>query len=695
MTQWARVHAGTQPASQILHGTVQLQLPNAPGTFQVRLVTRRTQVAAASASFAVAAASASFAVAAAPAASKTTGLSRKPTVQAPPVISAAAAAVLQGRRQQQEAAVLAAEREAAVGAAVEEGTVTSHAASQDMASVSQWSATSHASQHTAATSVFTYTLLRRFVAQGGGARASQGGGGLVVVRPPYALQTNEAVGSSTLFVTLPAAAQGWSLSPPQAHISPSGFASLAVSATQTPGNKTLLLLWEAAMQHDIEPSKCAVSVAGSTLVWRLVHRSRPRRAMHLQLEKPPTAALRGEAAALIAAPGALRCAMCDAALSQVRGAARAPSASWSAWMEHWLCHTEERGHLLPKHEITPQAHQALVTADEFVLHPTALVPGCVFLLPSRQRTSVSQLQYETRSTAARAQTSKQETLPDVVTCAVHCTRCRVVLGETVAVASMLGRGPTGLAAAFPTAFSTGETDTEPNAVQPAVQLMKAECTLLQSTPAEDVEAGVARGSVFSSYEWYLAQVAAVPAVQRDLCAPYSWATLLVRRALEDSTASGRYRTLLHCAPDAAGSCATLELRLQSWAASGAAAAAPVAFSVLDKGRFLRMEPSIAPASQRLVRELYGVDGGAAVEGSSSSRRLETMSRLCTFKWRRSASSSAPSVDDNTAVLQVAAHVLHSVAAELQALQAATPQQGVGTGWGIVWVPVKPIEGGGV
>jgi len=682
-TAWTEVHAGQQDAISLLQGKIDITLPRTPGRYVVRLVTRRGQVAGSSGELFVGPdpAAPEAAVVSAP---------------VPPHVSPAAGAVLAGQRLQQEHQALLAEQQAAHGAAVDAGTVTTHATTQDMASVSQWSANSHASQHTAATSVFTYTLLRRFVRStaggleaGGLERGGLEGGRLLVVRPPYALQVNEAIGSSTLFITLPAAGHGWCVSPPSVHVSPSGFASLAAQATHTQGT-AILLLWESALENGIDAANSTVSVQGCSVTWRMAHSSRPRRALHLQLEKPPTALLQAEAAALAAAAGALRCATCDAQLSDVRAAQRAPTASWSAWMEHWLCHTEERGHLLPTHEITPKHHQALVTADDFVLHPTAFRSGSVFLRASQQRSVLSQLQYETRSTAARAQAAKQDTLPDVATCSVHCSRCRAVLGETVAVESMLSTGRCSLEKVFPSAFQEHETN---DSVQPAVQLSKAECSLLHSTPAEDIEAGVARGSVFSSYEWFLAQVCSAQQVHRDMCASYSWARLVVRRALEESTASGRYRTLLHCG-GVSVTPAALELRLLSWAAVGAAAAAPVAFSVLDKGRFLRMEPNIAPASRQLMAQLYSGQGGydtAAAASSSSSRQLENMSRLCTFKWRPAMVADEPAGDDNTVVLQVTPHVLEGVRGELQALQAPTPQQANTAGWKTVWVPMLPIN----
>ncbi len=690
ITQWRAVHSKRQSPLELLQGTVVLRLPQMPGEYQVRLVNRRGQVAASSQVFRLKSQLH---------AQQQDGSAEvcSPTAALPPCLPAPVAAVLQGRRAHQEGRQLEAERQEAHGAAVDAGTVTTHATVQDMASVSQWSANSNASQHTAATSVFTYTLLRRFVASGAPLHMPAAGadGSLLVIRPPYALQVNEAVGSSTLFLTLPPASSAWQFGSPEKHVSSSGFVSIAVPVTKHSGGR-LLLLWEAALSHSIDASACTLQVQAGLLTWRLKHASRPRRVMHLQLERPPTAELEAEAQALAAAPGALRCAQCDAALSEVTCARRAPSASWSAWMDHWLCHTEERGHLLPRHEITPAPREALVAADEFVLHPTAFRPGSVFLCASHQRSSLSQLQWETRSTAAQAQAAVGDAAGQVQICAVHCTRCRGVVGETVVLQSALDPdGRCSLLRAFPNVFEqTPAQHGAGSAVQPAVQIVKAECTLVHSTAAAEIEAGVARGSVFSSYEWFLAQVCAVPRVHRDMCAGYSWTRLIVRRALEESTSAGKYHTVLYCqaghCEDSSQQLKAVELRLQSWAAQGAASSQPVAFSVLDKGRFLRMEPSIAPASRRLTQELFQSVPGEG-NSSSSSRQLETMSRLCVFKWRQCSLASPPAGDDNTVVLQVAPHVAANVIEELGALAEATPQSANLGRWQQVWIPVRPVD----
>eukprot|EP01138_Halocafeteria_seosinensis_P008691 gb/GECG01008883.1/.p1 GENE.gb/GECG01008883.1/~~gb/GECG01008883.1/.p1 ORF type:complete len:885 (+),score=84.52 gb/GECG01008883.1/:1-2655(+) len=186
-------------------------------------------------------------------------------------------------------------------------------------------------------------------------------------------------------------------------------------------------------------------------------------------------------------------------VSDVENAFDLPSSNWHEWSEFWLCHSNERGHLLPREDVTARPHSIGIADRCLMLHPVDIMSsGCKLSFHNRRwdiNTSSSILNvstdtvnlktftWDTFSRAARLSNPGQES-PELA--AIRCRRCRCLLGICVAsLQTGVHRSAVSLNEVFPKCFSSAATRAEP---QPSLYFFSDKVTLdagqVQSAPLQ-------------------------------------------------------------------------------------------------------------------------------------------------------------------------------------------------------------------
>lgn len=234
-------------------------------------------------------------------------------------------------------------------------------------------------------------------------------------------------------------------------------------------------------------------------------------------DRPSSLVSPAEIAALKAHGGALACRQCGAALLRKRGAAlpaaaprpvpgsagTAPSASappapeaplralvlpsehWLEWSDFWLCHEEERTHLIPEVDFGAIAGALLIGETALQLHPRDVRAVALVLRPSRNRPSLMQMLPPAPGAAGRGRAPTH--------CSIQCATCYAVLGSTVATPPPAPGG--GSAAAFVLPSIPGWASLRDKLSvesDPVVRLFKDAVTL-PPTPVGAEAAAAARG----------------------------------------------------------------------------------------------------------------------------------------------------------------------------------------------------------
>ena len=703
---WRHAANAANPTSQaeaLLTGSVPLRLPGKPGVYQVRLVTRRRQVAGVSEPFSL----------------PTTEPKQPMGPAVPPPLPADVQQHVDLVRRRQEEEQLGQELSRRQACAVDAGTVATSATAGTVASLGAPTALSAASHDTAATSAFAALALKRLLGSSSASgahthlrsatKAALTGGGPPLLRPPFALQQAQHIGITTLYLQLPSAA-GWAPGTPCLHVSPAGLASVLLPCTRrgeaVPG---VLLLWEAELGCAVRSHKHSFS--HDCLVWRLHMDTTP----HMTMYKPPAVVplpqLSREEACLRNHAGVLECAWCGAQLSQaaVGRVRRAPSETWTAWMDHWLCHTEERGHLLPTQDVTPDPKGALLGDTHVMLHPAAAAPGALRVrwgqraLPRELPKAVA-VRWGTMAAGAAAASGR----PDATSAAaepaqLHCARCDAEVGDTFIVPLREGQvaGECGVQQAFPAAVclpALPSIDTP----QPTLNLAKAQTSFVvpwatahpatAPTPervAEDSEgtdASLAAAGV-PVYHWYLRHNSPLSSIKWDVFGAYLPLVDTMRRLLAASAAEGAFTFVF----EAPAPCPSLHVKLAGWNVKGMAAGQPLLLAPLEGGAFLRMEPCLEPAARRKLAAIYpppALPGSIGVTGA-----LQVHGSLVAVKWRlqegdESAQVGSVQVPVSRQQWQELQQDLASLSRSLPAALAATAV----APWNLSWVPLHGVVG---
>lgn len=142
------------------------------------------------------------------------------------------------------------------------------------------------------------------------------------------------------------------------------------------------------------------------------------------------------------------CRMCSNQIwssSSVKQVFDLPASNWYEWSDFWLCHSNERSHLLPKNDITARSGSVGVGTRCYMIHPSDVIPSgirvsfnpmtwdmnaaseAVHMHPDT--VNLKGLTWNTLSRAARLASSKKGQ-PEAA--ALKCHRCFSLLGVAVA-----------------------------------------------------------------------------------------------------------------------------------------------------------------------------------------------------------------------------------------------------------------------